>query len=211
MATVQNVIDASIARYIDPDKTTWADTELLAYTQKAYDYTNQQLILRNDPIALSSFTVSITDGTELYPFPDSLFLAMYGGAKVGESGVWITDKFLIPCRETERVSYANSGEAEPDKYYLTNDYIGFLPVPDTSYTVTCRYFARPSTLTVSSVMPYNNLFNEAISAFVTSMANARLQQDISGITDLYNELEKKALGVASVRNQVRPKMRNRQK
>ena len=211
MATLQNVLDASIARYIDPDKTTWADAELTAYANKAQDYLNQILIRRNDPMAIKSATFSLVDGTETYSLPSD-FIAMWPGPKPPtQTGIWIVDNFLQPVRETERINYVDADEAEPLYYYITTTTCGFLPVPDTSYTATYRYFYTPAALAVSSTMPWGGVFNEAISMFITNMANARIQQDVSMAMDLYNELERQALGVLSVRTPIRPRLVNRRR
>jgi hypothetical protein len=216
MSTVQNVLDGSIARYIDPDKTTWVDAELLAYVQKGVNYINQLLINRNDISATKSGTISITSGNETVSFTACTmtdFVAMYKGNKLDNTGVWINNSFLDPCREPERSDYMDDDGTmqteQPAKYYVGSSYLGFLPVPDDSYTVDCLYFYKQSALTVGSSMPFNDVFNEAISAFVTSMAAARTERDIAAMTALYNELETQALAVTNARNAIRPKMVNR--
>ena len=216
MATVQSILDATMVRYMDPDKTTWADAELLSICQKAVDYIQQLLINRGDPMATKTTTVPTVDGTEAYAFSSMTpaitdFVAMYGGSKLTTTGVWITDSFLIPCRYDDRVAYANASEGEPTKYYLTATSIGFLPVPDTAYTVTYMYYYKQPTLALGTTMPFNGVFDLAIGTFIDSMAAARNEQDISNITQLYNELESQALGVMSRITPIRPVMRNRRR
>lgn len=216
MATVQNILDATMVRYMDPDKTTWADAELLSICQKGVDYIQQILINRGDPFATKTATLSITDGTEAYTFSAMTpaitdFVGMYQGSKLDTTGVWISDSFLDPCRYDYRVAYANSSEGEPVKYYLTSTSIGFLPVPDTTYTVTFMYFYKQSTLALGTAMPFGGIFDLAIGTFIDAMAAARNEQDISNITQLYNELEAQAIGVMSRRTPIRPVMRNRRR
>lgn len=215
MATAQTVIDNSIVRRMDPDETTWTDAGLLVYLNKGYDYVHQLLITRRDELALkTASSFNITDGTETYSITDNIgsdFLAMYEGAKLDETGVWITDTFLDPCRETERVNYYNSDESEPVKYYLTGTTIGFLPVPDTTYAVTCKYYFQRSALTLTSTMPYTSLFDEALSTFMSNMALMEKGYDTNGIIGIYNELEKQALTIAGKRTPIKPRLRNRKR
>jgi len=214
VATVQNALDATMVRYMDPDKTTWADTELLSICQKSVDYIQQILINRKDITATKLGTITLVDGTETYLFSANTmtdFIAMWPGSKLNETGVWISDNFLTPCRRTERVSYVNSDESEPQKYYLTDTAVGVLPVPDTAYTLSCLYFFKQPTLALGTTMPFNGVFDLAIGAFIDSMAAARNEQDISNITQLYNELEAQAIGVTSARTPIRPVMRNRRR
>lgn len=213
MATIQNVIDASIARYQDPDKTLWTDAELLAYGNKAVAYINQLLVQRNDHLGLKAATITTAEGTENYDLPSD-FLAMYPGAKLQESGMWIDDNFLFPVRETERVGYdlTSDGYDEPLYYYMTATQFGLLPIPDGIYTVNYRYFYTITALALypsASTMPWGGVFDEAISTFITSLANARGEMDVSMMTQLYDELEQSALKVLNVRTPIRPRMRLR--
>ena len=214
MATVQSVIDATKARFADPDETTWADAELLAYCQKGVEYIQQTLINRNDITATKSNHLHTVDGTETYTLASlsiTDFVGMYRGSKLDTTGVWIDDAFLTPCRYTERVAYVDTDESEPEKYYLTDTAIGLLPVPDTVYQVDFLYFFKQPTLAVGSSMPFNDAFNIAIGEFIDGMAFARNEQDISGVMQLYNELESKALGVVAMRTPIKPAMRMRRR
>ena len=214
MATVQNLLDACMVRYQDPDKTDWGDTELLAYCQDAVEYIHQLLINRNDISVTKSGTITTADGTGTYALADnemSDFVAMYRGAKERESGVWIDDNFLFPVRQTESVHYDSDNKGKPLYYYLTSTHIGFLPVPDDKYTVSLLYFPKQDALLLDSTMPFNDVFNVAIKKFIDSMASARAEQDISSITQFYNELERQALGVTSARTPIKPRMVNRRR
>lgn len=212
MATIQDVIDASIARYQDPDETLWPDAELLAYANKAVAYLNQLLIQRNDPIGLSSIAFTTADGTDTYALPSG-FIAMYRGKSSDQSGMWIDDNFLWPVRETEKVNYSDDEGGEPKYYYIIERYIGLLPVPDDAYQVNYRYFATQNALKLStpSTMPWGGVFDEAISMFMTSLANARGEMDVSMITQVYAELERSALSVISLRTPIRVRMNPRLK
>lgn len=212
MATIQDVIDASIARYQDPDETLWPDAELLAYANKAVSYLNQLLIQRNDPLGLSSDTITTVDGTETYDLPSG-FIAMYRGKGCDQSGMWLDSTFLWPVRETEKANYYDADEGEPKYYYIIDGYIGLLPVPDDEYTINYRYFAAQDVLELStpSTMPWGSVFDEAISMFMTSLANARGEMDVSMITQVYAELERSALAVVSARTPVCLRMNPRMK
>jgi hypothetical protein len=216
MSTVQTLLNTTIARYIDPDKTTWADAELLAYVQMAVNYINQLLINRNDVFAAKQGTITTVAAAETVTFVTCTmtdFMAMYKGNKHDNTGVWINNSFLEPCRELERSDYMDSDgtmqTGQPAKYYVGDSYIGFLPVPNDVYSVKCMYFYTPTALALGTTMPFNGVFDLAISAYVTSMAAARSERDISAMTALYNELEAQALAVTNARNAIRPKMVNR--
>jgi hypothetical protein len=201
---------------MDPDKTTWADTELLTIVQKAVDYIQQILINRGDVTATKTTHFHTVDGTEAYAFsgmetPVTDFIAMYQGSKIDTTGMWISDSFLTPCRYEDRVAYVSAGESEPEKYYITSTGFGMLPVPDTAYQVDFMYYYKQPALLVGTSMPFNDVCNLAIGTFVDAMAAARNEQDISNITQLYNELELKAIGVISKRTPIRPVMRNRRR
>lgn len=214
MATVQNILDATMVRYMDPDKTTWSDAELLTIVQKAVDYIQQILINRGDVMATKTTHLHTADGTETYTWASlsiTDFVAMYQGSKLDTTGVWISDSFLSPCRYEDKVAYVSASEGEPIKYYITDTLIGFLPVPDAIYQVDFMYFYKQPALALGTTMPFNGVFDLAISTFVDAMAAARNEQDISNITQLYNELESKALGVVSKRTPIRPAMRNRRR
>lgn len=210
MATIQNVIDSSIARYQDPDKTLWADTELLAYANKAVSYLNQLLIQRNDPLGLSGTVITTANGTETYALPSG-FIAMYRGKSSEQSGMWIDDNFLWPVRETEKVNYYDDDGGEPKYYYIIDGYIGLLPVPDDEYTVNYRYFSTQDALELStpSTMPWGGVFDEAVSMFITSLANTRGEMDVSMLTQIYAELERSAMAVVAARTPMRVSMNPR--
>jgi hypothetical protein len=214
VATVQSVIDATMVRFMDPDKTTWTDAQLLTICQKAVDYLQQVLTNRNDEMATKAAHLHTEDGTEAYTWASlsiTDFVAMYRGPKHDQTGVWIDDAFLTPCRYTERVAYADTDESEPEKYYITDTGIGFLPIPDTAYQVDFMYFYKQPTLALGTTMPFNGIFDLAIGAFIDSMAAAMNEMDISNITQLYKELEAQALGISSMRTPIKPAMRNRRR
>jgi hypothetical protein len=212
MAKVGSILNSTMVRYMDPDKTTWSDAELLSMLQRGVDYIQQLLISRNDITGTKSGTITLLDGVGTYSLATngmSDFVAMYRGERSDESGVWIDDKFLLPCRQTEAVNYSGDEETEPDLYYITSTSLGVLPIPDTSYSLVCLYFYKQPPLVRESDMPYNDVFNMAIATFVDAMASARNEQDVSVLTQLYNELESSALIVSRSRTPIVPTIRYR--
>jgi hypothetical protein len=215
MATIQGVIDSSIARYMDAAKTLWSDVELLANANKAVDYINQLLISRSNPLSIKSGSVALIDGTETYTFAGagmSDFLAVYEGTKIDNSGVSIIDSRLESMKESDRTDFINDDgtmdEQEPTNFYIGTTYIGFLPVPDTAYTATVWYYFQPVALILTTEMPWSGIFNEAISSFMTNMALVRAEYNSTPLLEVYNELESKAMLVATKRTATRIRMRN---
>jgi hypothetical protein len=215
MATAQTVIDASIARYMDTAKTLWADVELLAYINKGVDYINQILIGRANPLATKSVSITLVDGTETYLFASNSmtdFLAVYEGTRIENSGVSIADSRLGPMKEADRTDFINDDatidEDEPTNFYVGSTYIGFLPIPDTTYTATVWYYYQPTALALGTTMPWSGIFNEALSSFATNMALIRAEYNSTPLLEVYNELESKAILVATKRTATRIRMRN---
>ena len=215
MATAQNIIDNSLARQMDTSKTQWSDPELLALLNKGVDYLHQVLINNQIDWATTSTatTVSTVAATELYDLESDFLGMVEGDSAKGEGGVWL-DKttsyaFLAPCDQRESVKFTGADRGEPTQYYLTATQIGLLAVPDAVYALKYRYYTTPTTLLVSSTMPYSGLFNEALSSFMSSRALTRNGMMTSGEMAIYNELESQALAIARRRTPIPNRLKMR--
>lgn len=202
--TAQNIIDVSLARARDPHETQWTDAQLLAHLNKGVHYLHSKLIGHQVDWATTKIGIAIptVDGTELYNLPSD-FWSMHPGNGINETGVWLNKttsySFLAPVDQRESVLGIGSDEAEPTRYYLTETQIGLLPVPDAVYTLMLRYYFSPITMTLTTVMPYGNIFNEALSSFMSSRALADAGLIAAGEMSIYNELETTALTIAQRR------------
>ena len=93
-------------------------------------------------------------------------------------GVWIDDKDnylkLVVEPDRQALSYEDSTEtAEPYYYYLTqDDKMGFIPTPDTTYTVHVYYWSPLTEYALvggdypTSDLPWNGVWNEVICRMV---------------------------------------------
>jgi hypothetical protein len=121
--------------------------------------------------------------------------------------IWVdTYEPMEQAEEADRYDYVNQEEAGntgarsiPDKYYLSGDNIGLLPIPDAIYTVRATYYPNfvPLSATTDSI-PFKNIFNLEIVECIILLANNRnsketaLQQALLNIfTDRAKILAKK--------------------
>ena len=215
MATAQNIIDNSLARQMDPHETQWSDTELLAWLNKGVNYLHQVLINNQIDWAVTDAATAVTtvDGTELYDLESDFWGMVEGDSAKGDGSVWL-DKttsyaFLTPCGQHESIKFTGADRGEPTQYYLTATQIGLLAVPDAVYVLKYRYYTTPTTLLIATAMPYGDLFNEALSSFMSSRALTRNGMMAAGEMAIYNELESQALAIARRRTPIpnRIKMR----
>uniref|UniRef100_A0A6M3K2J1 Uncharacterized protein n=1 Tax=viral metagenome TaxID=1070528 RepID=A0A6M3K2J1_9ZZZZ len=197
MATAQNIIDASLARYKDSNEDAWVDDELLAYLNKAVGHAHNVLVRHGSEMAATLTTVTLATGTQEYALPSD-FLA------VVQDGVWLEDyNPMEPVPYSQKI-YQGSSQATPTRFYLTRDRIGFIPVPSAAATVNEYYYTTPVTLAVGTSMPYDDLLDEPLSTFMSSLAFSRDELDTSLLNETFNTLEKSVLDVVDRRSPLRP-------
>ena len=198
--TAQTLIDNSLARQKDPDKTQWTDTGLLNYVNKAVSYIHMKLIQMNSELAVSSDTITIVALTQEYDLSDNLDNFW----KMKRNGVYFTTPLMeISLEDAKRAGSTTTDEA-PTAYYLTASKIGLVHTPTATAvtaapTLNCRYFAKETTLTLTSNMPYKNLFNEPISVFASSLALFKTEASSAEYLSVYNALEESTMEIANKR------------
>lgn len=214
MATAQEIIDNSLARLKDADESEWVDATLLALLNKGVAYVHQLLIKHGSPLAMKEATFDTVADTEAYTLSDEGITDLWGLVEDktrGDFGVWFTDSdshyFLEPCDKQKSIEYTNADSGTPAYYYLTATQIGFLPVPDSVVTMHLRYYCQHTALALGGTMPYNGLFDEALSVFMSNMAMLLSEFSTLEMTAIYNELEATALGIARNRLPKRPRPR----
>jgi len=90
-------------------------------------------------LAYGHGTITLSDGTIEYT-PSFSFEGFM------DDGVWLDgeDWYLTQVDEADKVLFDyddTNSESEPEHFYVTEDgNVGFLPVPDTTYTVYCQYW-----------------------------------------------------------------------
>lgn len=199
--TAQTLVDNSIARMKDPQKTQWTDATLLVPVNKAVDYIQRILINLNSALAISSDDITIVGGTQEYALSGNLDNFW----RMAENGVYFAgeDPLTPITLEDAKRAGATTTDTAPVAFYLTDAAIGLVYTPTATSasaypTLTCRYYAQPTALTLTSTMPYKNLFNEPISAFATSIAMFKTDTPQAEYLSVYNALEEMTLGI--VRN-----------
>jgi len=204
--TAQIVIDDSIARAKDPDKTQWADSELLKFLNKTYVYTNTLLIRLKSELSKTSAPVTMVASTQEYSLATNLpdFYAMADrGVYFAASGVPLT-----PVTVEDKVRCAGATTATmPSGYYVTDSSIGVIDIPTSASviaypTLTCKYYKKATPLSLASIMPYKNIFNEPMSAFMDHLAMVRVEDLAEEFTAIYNALEESVLEIVKNRTAI---------
>lgn len=127
MSTLSSLRTLTRQQYrFDPNGRVFGDTELDGYIQHAYKIVQSQMGLTLE----SKEALAITAGTSEYALPTNL-------ERILDDGVLIN---TIPLEQSDYT--ATSGltqQAKPTRYYLreleAGLYIGFIDIPDASYTV----------------------------------------------------------------------------
>ena len=144
----------------------WDYSETLSYVNKWMEFVHQILAEHeSDLVKTGSGYLATSEGTELYSLSANSMGDLLFPATVWRSGV--SDLELVP--EWGRMEHVIADEqgsspyGQPDSYYIEGDYIGLLPLPDsTGYTVKLKYIPDYTALTATSTMPYRNLFNNVL-------------------------------------------------
>lgn len=205
--TAQAVIDSSIARAKDPNKSQWADAQLLIFLNKAYDYVHKLLIKLQSELVVTSASVNMVATTQEYELATSLpdFWGMadngvfFAGLGIPLDPVAYEDKIRTKSTVT------STSMPAPTMYYVTATHLGVIPIPAvasvTSYpALTCRYFKANTALALGTAMPYKNLFNEPIAVFMDHAALIKTSENTGELTALYNALETSTLDIAKRRS-----------
>ena len=188
--TAQVVIDAGLARYKDPAETQWADAELLVYLNKGIEYIFKMLIAAKSDLATTVGSVT-TSATQEFALPDDLWGICPAGVSISGG---ITKPLGVATYEDKIRGGTTATSVDPKLYYLTADKIGLIPIPNATSaaaytTLSIRYWKKPSALALTGNMPYLNIFNDAIAAFVDAMAFLRNQESAEIVMQIYNTLE----------------------
>lgn len=179
----------------DPNGRVFGDTELDGYLQKSYKIVQQQLGLTLD----NKEALSITSGTQEYLLPTTLF-------KIKDDWVKID---TTPLSETtyEETS-GNTDQTKPTRYYLretdTGLMIGFLSIPDGSYTVNVFYEGYRPDLSSSQATTTPEKYDMLIALYAAYYAEYTLRwntQNAVAKLQAY-EQEKKILGKSRYKQQI---------
>jgi len=202
--TAQAVIDESLCRLKDPHDSQWEDTELLAYLNKGYNYIHRLMVKAQSEIGMSTTEVTMVATQQEYSLPDDFHC-------MAAEGVFfpLVSKPLTPVTFTDKIRETSTEiSTSPTMYYLTASNIGLINTPNATSaaaypTLSLRYFKRvtPLELTGGTTvnMPWKNMFNDAMSMFMDTIALMRDDMNSASIAAVYNELEQQAIEVINLR------------
>lgn len=198
--TAQVVIDNSIARAKDSNKTQWSDDQMLKFLNKGVDYVHRLLIRENSEIAINDGTISLTGGVQEYSLPDDLWC-------IPPNGVYFSAvvKPITPVTYEDKIREGvTTTDSAPESYYITDDKIGLVLTPSgtaaAAYTtLNCRYFKKNTALAFTDNMPYKNLFNEPISMFMDNLALFKAEVPTEEIVSIFNALEAATIEIINQR------------
>lgn len=200
MATVQSVIDNSIARGMDPDLTQWDDDRALASLNEAGDYIQKLLIRLQSELVIERENIPMAATQEFSLSLLSGFWAMVDGGVYFSGEMPLTP---ITVEDAQREGSATTDVA-PTMYYLTSTSIGLANIPTETAVaaypeLTCRYFKAFSSLTLTDEMPFGGLLDKPMAAFMAHVGVMEIQGQTAEVTALYNALEESAMEIVKRR------------
>jgi len=200
IVTAQTVIDNSIARAKDPDKTQWSDAQMLRFLNKARDYVYRLLVATQSELVISSTTIPLVAGTASYTLPDDFWGVINNGVYI--SGV---DTPLYPVTQLDFVrAVGDTTDEHPESFFLTSTQIGFLPVPTATAvglhgTISLRYSRYSAPLVLSDSMPWANILTEPMAAFMDHIAFIKSEVPTQELMAIYNALEQATMAMLTRR------------
>jgi len=197
--TLQTLIGESMSRAKDPDITQWTTAQLVIFAKKAHSYIQRILIRENSEIVMSTGSIAMT-ATQEFLLSGNLD-NFWKIASVFFAGQLPMTSISVEDAKREGTT---TTDVDPKNFYLTATAIGMVNIPSATSiaafpTLTCRYFAMETHLTLTASMPYKNLFNEPISAFMDHMAIMKKDDPTAEYTALYNALEEATLSIVRER------------
>jgi hypothetical protein len=181
----------------------FTEPEILAYINKWLEFTHQFLIeSASDLVRTGTGSITTEVGTEKYSLVGNNM-----GDLLTTHKVWVVgSEPMDQCPEDDRDAYVvadetdASGYDEPLSFYLEGDYIGFLPFPDTAYTVNFKYYPEYSPLEdIDSAMPYRNLFNLQIEEGAKILAKNRENYGTNVDAALMEIFKERAKAIVDIR------------
>jgi len=178
MGTVKTAGDNARVKIRDVNKLHFTDAEFLAIVNDILETIYQKLCFVESNLVYAEGTITTAASTLEYTptFSHNGFL---------HDGVWLDgeDTFLGQVSEADKVKYDyGSTTSAPEAYYLTEDgKVGFLWVPDDTYTVHVQYWEPLTALTTydTDALPWDGIFNRVIQRLLIVEALETLERDNS--------------------------------
>lgn len=200
--TVQTEIDNSLARMKNPSKNLpWTDANLLKLWNKGMRFVYQLLIREASEIGITAGTITMT-ATQSYALSGNLddFWVM------AEKGVYFTSaEPLVQCSYEDVIREStDTTDALPTMFCLDADNLLLVKTPTATAvainsTLNCRYFKYQADKALTDNCPWKNIFNEAITMFMDSVAFVQNEVDSSALAAIYNTLEEQTLIIINKR------------
>ena len=212
--TAQAIVDDCVARRKDTDKTNWSDAELLAYLNKAIDNIGMMLIYLESELAISAATVTLDGTNQEYTMTDSNLTDFWAMSREGVYFSTVETPLTPKIYGAKIRNKTSTTDVYPTAYYITGSKIGIIPIASATAvalgsgagaSLLCRYFKKPTVLTLASTMPYKNVFNEAASLFIDTLAMLRDDMNMQAYQQARDVLESLVLKVVKYRNPIGPK------
>ena len=164
MGSLRTIVDRALVNIRGQNQFIYAqkDAQLLGTVNTILAEVHEILQSIESNMVYSHGTISLADGTGEYT-PSFSF------ESIMDEGVWLddsADKFLVQGNEVDKMWYdTENTTGEPETYYITEGGdIGFLWIPDDSYTANVLYFTPLTELTDidSDDLPWNGIWNRFI-------------------------------------------------
>ncbi len=178
----------------------YSDKEMVGYVNRALELLYQVLCDEESPLIRYGFgTITTEQGKMEYSLQEN---------EMGD--LWFVDQVWLPgcepldlANEDDRFPYLNTdyADTQPEQYYLTNDFMGFLPPPDKEYEYQVKYYPNfvPVEDLDADAMPYKNLFNQEIIEVVKMFAKNREGTPLGIDAAMMEVFQTRALRVAQKR------------
>jgi hypothetical protein len=165
MSTVAQIITSARYDIRDEDATQYSDDMLLDFINRGVS------VLCSGLASLSSDWVNSTSNISLSPAISVKALPTYF---ISDISCRIGTHYLSKKSVSEiRDMLVTSTAGEPQYYAIKGTELIFDRVTDTSYTLILEYNAKNATLTLASVMPFNDEFNDVLRQFIILCAKSR--------------------------------------
>ena len=154
----------------DPDGTNYnkdgAYAELLAYLNRGVRALNSVLVGLGSDLVHATATLTISEDDDYVAASDNF---------ITDRSLWIDTNQLqrLTVDEIYRKQKSISDTGEPSYYTVEGLNFIFERDADADYSLTVHYNSKPTALVVGSDMPYNDIFNDALSKSVVVQAKNR--------------------------------------
>jgi len=179
----------------------FTDAELLAYYNKANEILYRTLInMESDWVRTGSDSFTTVEGTQYYNLAtdediEDIWLL---------HRVWVSEyEPMDVCAEADLYDAINEEEAGntghrciPTEYCMLGNVLWFKESPDDAYTVHIKYYPSYTDLESTDDMPYNGMFDMALSQAVIFIAKNRNEMGVNIEAQLTSIFEKTALDLA---------------